>query len=194
MGRFRPSNSGESSYPNRSSPTWRSAVPVLALSLADVAQLVFLRHTSCWYFLVHTVRENEPTLGVVRRPGGGLNELLGRNMTMEAKSISSKSDDGAGKDNGLAAKASARITEVADKASDMAADAQTKVEEKAKNGGYRLQEAAQKAGHVAKEIATKAIHSARQTAQKVFHRAEQITKTVEHRRQELADKTAGKLK
>jgi hypothetical protein len=144
---------------------------------------------------VRTASESDRTLGAVGvAPVDRAGHSRGRNMTMVARNVSSKIDDDASKDKGLAAKASTKITEVADKAGNVAMDAQGKVGDMAKMGGHRLQETAKKAGHIAEEIATKVIHSAQETAQKVVHGAKEVANKAEHRLQERADKADNKRK
>jgi hypothetical protein len=106
---------------------------------------------------------------------------------MEIKNSSSKA--GVRKNEGLAAKAEAKINELADKTANAAAAVQREVQRKATQGGDRLQEAAHQAGHRAQEVTTKAIHSAQETAQKVVHRAKEAVTAAELRFDELSGET-----
>jgi hypothetical protein len=101
---------------------------------------------------------------------------------MEAKNVRSKIDDEASKDQRLAGKARAKVTEFAQKVDNMATDAQGTVGVLVTKGGHRLQETARKAVHIAEQIATKLTHSAEETAQKVVHRATEVANKAEHRR------------
>lgn len=106
---------------------------------------------------------------------------------MEIKNSSSMA--GTRKSEGLAARAEAKINEVADRTANAAAAVQREVEKKAMQGGDRLQEAAHKAGHRAAQVTTKAIHSAQETAEKVVHRAKEAVTVAELRIDELAGAT-----
>ena len=71
---------------------------------------------------------------------------------MKTNDPSSKKDVDASRDESVAAKINAKITEIADRTAKVAEKAQDKIAEKAAEGGHRLQESAEKVGHIAKEI------------------------------------------
>ena len=111
-------------------------------------------------------------------------------MTMDTKNDASKTTDATQTKKTLAAKTSAKLSEVAGRAAGVA---ERKVRALGKARSHRLQEAAQRLVHFTDQTATRVIHSAQEVAQKVIHAVDEAKGRAGHRRQELVDKLDDKL-